>query len=176
MMNPPCEVRFAGWVSDTCKLGRSGWEVSLEDDPYLRAKRLMLHHKESRLVAMAECREFDVFGWRQRGQMMGDLPVFTVRHIASNITVRYEEVLLPSFSTWADTQPTMIREMSIFEHPLFLAKGAPKAQELIVEPQDVMTLLDQIKRMQAPEQAAIRERQRRDTPPTAHATILSFAA
>lgn len=58
---------------------------------------------------------------------------------------------------------------------------APMAEEIIVEPATVAGLLDQIKQLQAPELAAIRERNRRAdsrnfTAQRFHAQIVSLAA
>lgn len=79
---------------------------------------------------------------------------------------------------WVETRPE-VSATNFYDAPLFRELGKPVAEEIIVEPATVQQLLDQIRHMQAPEQAAIRARQRsqeRREPSQVHASIISLAA
>lgn len=179
LVNPPCRVIFAGFEADTRHLGVAGWKVSVEENfrgNFMEpVHRMLLHFTPSRLNLIAECDPFHTARWRQRGGMLDDLPVFVVQKAACDFRIIMQIGTQFSFQKWSDTAPAMV-EADLYSTPLFLAKEAPKAEELIVEPQDVSAMLEQIKRMQSPEQAAIRKRRRQEEAPVAHATILSFAA
>ena len=182
LVNPPCRVIFAGWESDTYSLGRAGWEISIQRSPrpeyYGAIDTMLLHHPSSKLMLMAECREFFTLDWRRNGEMDRDLPVFYVRRAGTDLIIRHEIGILVEhgFSAWADHEPKFI-DTSIRNTPLFLNKAAPAAEQLIVEPATVAELLEQIRKQQAPLQAEIRERDRRrarEAAPVLHAQILTF--
>jgi hypothetical protein len=178
LANPPCEVEFAGWRSDTQRLGRCGWDVSIEEDLHRCDElHMLLFHQPSKLKVWARSRDrFNTRDWRGRGGMLGDLPVFIAEKAASDFRIVLHAGGEFAFKAWADTNPAMV-EMSIHDTPLFLARETPKAEELIVDPQTVSDLLERIKQMQSPDQAEIRQRSRsQHAAPVAHATILSFAA
>lgn len=181
LVNPPCRVVFAGWESDTYSLGRAGWEISIQKshrpEIYGAIDTMLLHFPAARLNLMATCREFFTRDWRLSGALDRDLPVFNVQRAVTDMIFRHEVGAIPAlFSAWANTTPAFI-DTSIYNTPLFLDKQAPAAEQLIVEPETVAELLDKIRRMQAPEMAAIRERERRReriATPTLHAQILTF--
>lgn len=139
-------------------------------------RRLLMRFKPANLVCFATCPDFHVWEWRGRGQDYGQLPVFNVKHIANDIRVVMNEgTLLPDFSSWAETKPMILEEESIYKHPLFMDREASVGQELIVDPDEVQSLLERIKKIQAPEQSDIRKRRSKEVP-MAKATILAFAA
>jgi hypothetical protein len=166
-------------------LQRSGWRLSLEEDYYGNEKRLLLFHPDSDLKMMARSRDLERYMYRDRfndfrSKHMNDNfgPDFVVDRAVSNMTFRTSEVI-PSFKGWDDTRPSIVntsdmRESSIMDIPLFRKADQSLAKELIVEPQEVSQLLEQIMKMQSPEQAAIRKKRRDSEVPTACATILSF--
>lgn len=180
LVNPCSKVFFAGWESDTYKLGNLGWDISIQENFEFGRFDAMLHHKGANLILHAVANHHPMREHTNRiaGMPRFDGPAFNVvRAFANNPNLKvYHE--MPVFNLWSETKPTMVdidtATYNPFEFPIFMRKGDPlPAPELIVEPQDVMQLLEQIKHMQAPEQASIRERRRRDAP-TAYATILSF--
>jgi hypothetical protein len=190
-VNPSCPIYFAGWETTTVALGQQGWKLSLEDDIYRDEKKLLLFHPKSNLKMLAISRgyyrymEQDRFNdarfdhrFRDEYEQRWNGPDFTVVQASNDILFRVtHEVLMPRFNHWADTRPTMVdyHEMKLSEIPLFTAleKPPPATQELIVEPQDVYSLLERIRSMQAPGQAEIRRRNPALTPQY-HASILTF--
>ena len=183
LVNPPCRVLFAGWEANTFSLGNAGWDISIEEsmrEPF-EVTRMLLSFKPKKLLIMAECNRFSTLSWR-RGMgtlsLDGDLPVFHARDVCTDyrlVSHEHGPVRFGLFNEWADHRPAMV-ERSIYETPLFLAREKPVAEELIVDQEDVQTLLDRIRKMQEPGQAEIRKRRRAEAPPVAHATIISLAA
>lgn len=178
-MNPPCEVHFAGWKSDTYSLGRAGWKVSIEEytrlDYSYGRQRMLLHHPELGLNGIAESQgDFQPSEWRHH-HMTGRLPVFVVKNIVARTMYRVNDDL-SNFRDWHDTVPAMIvvSEFDLYHLPLFQKIAKPVAEELIVDPLTVSELLDQIRKRQAPGQAEIRQRDRSRETPTMHAQILTF--
>lgn len=185
LVNPRSRVIFAGWRTDTATLGRSGWRVSIQENYEYACFEMMLEHSEANLIMHARANQHPMnFKIDQEaGVVMQsgmrrefDGPDFSVVRVFPRDPHLKVYHSMSVFEEWSETKPTMINreQYTPWDFPVFMKKGDPlPAPELIVEPQDVMQLLEQIKRMQAPEQATIRERRRRDTP-TAYATILSF--
>ncbi len=193
LANPRSKVLFAGWESDTLRLGQQGWDISIQENIEYSKFEALLHHKGANLILHAEAHDNPMKEHHARRNMIAmdvrnsmynsdhrgwlDGPIFNVvRAFAfqSNLKVFHS---MPVFDTWSATRPAMV-EMDMqhynpFEFPIFMRRNEPMAKELIVEPQDVMALLEQIKQMQSPEQADIRRRNRQQVP-MAHATILSF--
>lgn len=183
--NPALEVEFAGLRSDTYTLGRCGWRVAIEDVDYHRdTRRIVLYHPDTGLtfighVCLPRHLEHD-FAVTSRASR---LPPVALQQCA--IRGQGRTVIMqggwPSLR-YVETIPRLetVEYRDLFDLPLFASLNEPAAEQLIVEPATVSELLDQIRRMQAPEQAAIRERERqreRLAPKTRlHAQILSIAA
>jgi hypothetical protein len=107
------------------------------------------------------------------------LPEFEVNQLSTDMIVHLHSVFRQM--RWIDATPEVIQveEGSIYRLPLFAELEKPRAEELIVEPQDVQALLDKIRVMQSPAQAEIRQRQQRrecETRRQMHAHIITLAA
>jgi hypothetical protein len=108
---------------------------------------------------------------------------FRVVFMANDITVVTYDNLSQFSPIDAMPQFTMQERKSVDDFGIF-ATPLARTEEIIVEPETVMQLLEKIKAMQSPEQAAIRERnrsrERRMGEPIQrqqfHAQILSIAA
>lgn len=171
--SPPCEVRFAGWVSDTYTLGRCGWNIAIQENIMYGELEMLLHHQELKISGFATVADnFHTMQWRHEGGH-GRGPTFTVRNLTADLRVSHR-AHLDDFK-WVDHQPSMmmVEEFAIHTLPLFAELEKPRAEELIVEPADVSMLLEQIKRMQAPGQKRIRENNQR-AERSIHASIVSF--
>lgn len=182
--NPPLPVHVFGLRSDTHTLGRCGWKLAIQREHAFDSVQVMLHHPASGLTLMAQIRDFELASRQFRSMNdYGALPVIVVSHVVIRDQGDFRFVgHHPPDMSWRQTDPVaipLLQETSLFDLPLFRELDAPAGEQLIVEPATVAELLDQIRRMQAPEQAAIRERQRqreRAAPHRLHAQILSIAA
>lgn len=177
--NPAIAVDFAGLRSDTHTLGRCGWRVAIEQRDLDDTVMVICHHEPTglTLAGSADLRRLRPYEWSGRSHP----PIF-LRQCSVRGHSRMSVVgpVAPAFA-WVETQPALIEmaEHDIYNLPLFAALNEPAGEQLIVDPLTVSQLLDQIRHMQAPEQADIRARERRrerHSPPRLHAQILSFAA
>lgn len=193
--NPPTLVRFAGWQADTVSLGRAGWQISIINepsrmtDPMADYTTIIVHHERLGLTGYGHCvsprsawmTERYQFSERPYKQRLIDGPVLTfdIDRLAPRVIVARHVDPQTWRPVWNGTDPSLIEVSEIDLHtlPLFQEKARPAAEEIIVEPATVQSLLEQIRQIQEPEQAAIRARARqreRDAIPQLHATILTF--
>lgn len=179
LRSPACRVLFAGWESTTLALQCAGWRLAAEQDIYRERLRLMMNFPPAKLTVVCEDvnHRFSRFGLDR-----DDLPVFVARYATSDLKV-IEHNFDPASFAAIDATPHIQVEApkSIDDFKLF-ASAQTRTEEIIVEPQTVEALLAEIKKLQAPELAAIRERNRqremRERMPTEtfHAQIISIAA
>ena len=183
----PISIRWAGFESDTLKLQRNGWSLAVEDvfnhvlDRH--AMRFILKHKMLELYCITDVEEFQFFDLQQR--MDGSIPLHFNIHVvardivytqipAFNIASIYEIDATPDF---IEMDRHSIKNLSVFK-TLIQPDNA-----LIVEPDQISSLLEKIVACQSPKQAEIRERLRRsearenmNMKQTLHAQILTVAA
>lgn len=189
LLSPPCKVIFAGFETTTTRLQQAGWELSAEQDMNRRRVRLAMRFNPARLYMVSEAQDFDFFHAVGRGSgnygmegYGGNLPVFHTVHCATDIRVQ----MMDDFSLFRpiDAAPQMVMSkfQSIEDFNLF-ATPLVRTEEIIVEPETVATLMEQIKKLQAPDLEAIRKRRRYQEGSSApmpqtnfHAQILSLAA
>lgn len=179
VLSRPCEVHFEGFASTTARLQQAGWEISAEQLVEFDSVRLALRHQGLGLRALTGRVDFDYFD-RTPGVKP---PAFQIQRMASRMDVLLHDN--PTRFAPIDAMPQMVRfdPRSIDDFNIFAVPLA-RTEELIVEPETVMGLLERIRAMQSPEQAAIRarNRQRDAREPEArqrqvfHAQILSLAA
>lgn len=179
VLSEPCEVVWAGFRSNTYALQQAGWEIAAEEDFVEGRIRLMLRHQDMNLYAMSEHRNFNFF---QAAREYVRPPVFHVINAAPRIEVMRTMLSEPSFKQ-IDAMPQYATRVDSIEDMGIFATPLARTEEIIVEPADVYALLEQIRTMQAPEQAEIRKRERRRDEGTRieavarqqfHAQILSF--
>jgi hypothetical protein len=173
----PADVLFCGFRSTTSQLQNAGWELSMHEDFENQHLTLAMRHKQAGVYAMSARLAVDHFAyWQMRGDMR--LPPFVVTHISSDIRI-VSGVDFTKFKP-IDAAPQVVRvdETNISQLSIF-ASQLVRTEEIIVEPQSVAECLSLIKRLQAPQLAEIRERNRRaEAMPQVqfHAQIMSLAA
>jgi hypothetical protein len=187
VLSRPCRVFFAGFETTTTQLQQQGWELSVEQDISRFAIRLALRFQPARLYMVSNPCEYDFFREADRGGFGDHLPEFHIRYCASNFTVQLAERSfnfrsIDAVPTYTEAPRKSIDDFGIFAAPLV------RTEEIVVEPDTVSDLLAKIKAMQAPELAALRERNRRRhedpgsmdhgliQPTRFHAQIVSLAA
>lgn len=181
VLSLPHRVHFCGWVATLPALQQAGWELSAEQDFARYGIRIAMRHRDFQLRAITETVQYNFF---DRYSLMDGRPLdFRICHFASDMHIVTHDSLsmfrpidaMPQFRT---EERKSIDDFGIFATPL------ARTEEIIVEPETVMSLLEKIKAMQSPDQAAIRERnksreRRMDQPiqrQQFHAQILSLAA
>lgn len=175
VISAPHVVRWAGFESTTPRMQQCGWEFSAEQSDYNMRVRLAARHQDFRIYGVSSYVSVDRFSYdRKNGPL-----IFEFKYMASDLRVQLNEMDF-AFRP-VDARPQIVTVRSIDDMNIFAAPLA-RTEEIIVDPQDVMAMLEQIKRMQAPGQADIRKRDGRrelDEQPgprqVFHAQILSLA-
>lgn len=180
-----CEVHFAGFRSDTYSLQQAGWKLSAEQDIREGRINLALSYEPAQLYFLCEDQRFNYRGYHAESWRLSDdqLPVFVVRQAISRRTeLRMTNVNLNSFQA-IDSTPVLIEsQVKRMEDFAMFAAPLARTEEIIVDPKSVAECLDLIRKLQAPDLAEIRERNRqrdRNEPMNQqvfHAQILSLAA
>lgn len=208
LQSEPVPVHYAGFYSDTQTLGQSGWHLALEDggpDHYYADRRMLvvLHHRDLDQTLTGELhgtrelhhrRMRDIYEPGRGREPIGSRDSFwdarwrSAPHIELTRARRDHTILVRGHGwdqlRWRATEPTFTEAdttRDLRHLPLF-AQLYPDTRELIVEPQDVQQLLDQILAAQGPARKAIRQRElrrERDAaapPRQVHAQIVSLMA
>ena len=159
LLSRPHRVMFAGWESTTTRLQQAGWSLAAEQNFERGTIRLAMEFRPAMLYMMSESMDF---GYSRLDRYGGDEAlVFHVRNVVGkDITIQGGF----SMDHWSaiDAKPQFteapikrLSDLGIFAVPM------ARSEEIIVEPATVAGLLEQIKKLQAPELAAIREKNRR---------------
>jgi hypothetical protein len=181
VLSLPHRVHFCGWVATLPALQQAGWEISAEQDFQYLSVRLALRHRDLQLRALTQTIDYNFFDGYM-SQMRGPLD-FCIQYMASDLRIVTSDNLsafspIDAIPQFVSTERKSIDDFGIFATPL------ARTEEIIVDPHDVMALLERIKDLQRPGQAAIRARtraceRRLDEPSQRtqfHAQILSIAA
>jgi hypothetical protein len=184
VLSLPHRIHFCGWQSTLPALQQAGWELSAEQDFQRYGVRIAMRHKDLQMRGITNSIDYNFFAAASMGGFDYARPLdFEIVYMASDLRIVTNDTMslfrpidaMPQFTT---TERKSIDDFGIFATPL------ARTEEIIVEPETVMQLLEKIKAMQSPEQAAIRARNRsrerrldEATPRTQfHAQILSIAA
>lgn len=174
LLSVPHRVLFAGFESTTTRLQQAGWELAAEELVYEDRIRLLMRHKGANLSLITRQVHYGFF---DNGNP-GDRLTFEVIKVASAMSVVLNEQQfvfrqIDAMPQYVNYEPRAIEDMGIFAAPLV------RTEEIIVEPQSVAECLDLIRKMQAPQLAAVRKRnEQREAinQQRFHAQILSLAA
>lgn len=159
VLNPPLRVLWAGFEANTYALQQAGWELSAEQDFAFRRLRVAFRHRDWKLYAISDAVDWDFLLWATRNSLV-ELPPLVVRYFVNEIQVLRVPDRVDAFRP-VDAQPQFVQqEVRSLEDCGVFATPLVRTEEIIVEPRDVSALLEQIKKLQAPEQAAIRQRER----------------
>lgn len=154
VISAPHKVVWGGFESTTTRLQQAGWELSAEQSDFHMGVRLAMRHRDWKIYGVTNVVNVDRFSYtRSQGALC-----FVVAYMANDITVQ----TMDNFSGFSpiDAAPQFIAERKSIEDFNIFATPLARTQEIIVDPQDVMAMLERIKMMQAPEQSAIRQRDR----------------
>ncbi len=183
LLSPPSEVVWQGWTSRTDMLQRAGWQIAVERFEYGHETRLLLTHRNMgvhAITAPIPIRDIERASLGTYVTSGRPLPCFYVQQMGFDFRVQLYE---NNFNfVEVDMHPQYaVEPIREFDVSAFFAVPLVRTEEIIVEPQDVASMLEQIRRMQSPQMAEIRERERRrDRSEVSereifHAQILSFS-
>lgn len=170
----PYKVYWNAWESNTRALQNSGWKLSAYQSFERRQVSLAIQSKDSYLTLMAESflSGSDYIDNISRTRL--DFRVVQVLAEGSRI-VHIQPIDFRMFEP-VDARPTMMSQEEAWRSDLIaFAPLLPVEKEIIVAPQSVQQILDDLLRQQEPNQAEIRSRRKReDQSVQIHAQILSF--
>ncbi len=167
LLSPPIPVEWAGFTSDTRRMQACGWEWAVESDTYRYTTRILARHRSLGAMLHGELRDDDIRSRAmvyQRDKYAGfrgppvHLDGLNLEHRVTFISMDPTQMLR------VDMNPeyTTIQEQRWNGDAIDLfRKWAPQSEEIIVAPETVADLFERIKKMQSPELAEIRERNRK---------------
>ena len=180
IVSAPHEVHFCGFRSTTTQLQQAGWQLSVRQENYGHRDNLQLamHNKDFGGYMIAEAMTWEPF----RPAQMNERLTFVVRRVSADVMILQTSLDFNEFKP-IDARPQYIttERKSIKDFNIF-ASQLVRTEEIIIEPQSVAECLDLIRKMQAPELAAIRQRNvNRDFEQATnqmkfHAQVMSLAA
>lgn len=187
MRSPQCEVHWAGFVGNTTRMQRNGWEFATEhhwhgDHPPM----LVFRHRGAGWMGMARCANPHslIMASSLDGRYHSDNepPIFEAAVMKTDDKIVFAPAIRTDWSKFEriDMEPEI--EMAARFHPRQIFRPWKEPQEIIVAPESVHELLERIKKMQSPELAEVRARNRRRelvdqveaVPEIACATILQY--
>lgn len=160
LRSAPCWFQWGPWRANSVALERSGWrfEQRIGGHYGFGTVEIYMHHRELGMAGLAVAEESVLMYSARRGYGADEVVFMVTRMTAPDKFVLEREQPPMTRSISMEPEMAVVRRFTI--NDLFAARAEPQ-QEIIVEPQTVAGLLEQIKKLQAPELAAIRERNRR---------------
>lgn len=168
LLSPPIDVEWCGFRSTTRAMQHAGWEFAVDASPQFRNRTILARHRDLGVMMTAELFDDDL---RSRSLIYNTNSGYQGYQ---GPPVRFDRMNHERNVTFIDVDPTQMMRVdmnpeytTVQEHrwngdaiDLF-RKWAPQSEEIIVEPETVADLFERIKKMQSPELADIRERNRR---------------
>ena len=171
LLSPPCEVHWGPWRSNTVQMASAGWEFAVELDRYRDHYNVLMRDRNTGMAGRGRAFVAELAMHSRRfskvmlnHELLRTDPFIVVEHMQPS---EHYRVILPADYVRFDPSPELftgtiqeVQSKTVDELGIF-KKWAPKAGEIIVEPQTVAEMLEKIKRMQSAELAEIRERNRK---------------
>lgn len=165
LLSPPIPVEWAGFTSDTRRMQVSGWEFRVDAHPHRFERVVIAKHRLFNTVLHAMLQDSDL---ERRAMVYGPSgfqgfngPPLVFQRAAHPESFHLslagsapEFVAVDMMPLRADLNQWTGRAIDLFR------PWAPNSEEIIVEPETVADLFEKIKKLQTPELAAIRERNR----------------
>lgn len=169
IQSPPFEVHWDGFVADSRHLQQQGWECAVDTMGYSRHCRMVLRHGSSGVVLIGEFEEEDMrmnalrYSYPEfRSYEARQRPVRVhVRQGGRDGQIRFVH-MDPGPFTRVSLSPNMMHETKDWTDDLLglFTPWIDKSQEIIVEPQTVSAMLEQIMKLQSKDLTDIRQRNR----------------
>lgn len=185
--SPDIQLEWAGWRTSSRALQAHGWEFIINKNirEFGDVFEFILRHRHCRMSTRLRV----PFEWAMRRatswqEALEDVsrwrPVQVERIVAEDHHLLLRREIAPAAWSRVDMEPIVVDMATVpLSHTNLFRPWAPEAQEIIAEPATVMSLLEQIKSLQAPELAEIRKRRRINGEPTGEqvsAQIITLAA
>ena len=177
LVGKPVGVEWAGWRSDTYTLQRNGWKLAFSRDHYSNYVFLAMENKEMRLQAVTDTVSY--YQMEVAKDWPVEMPLFRVRHVAPSIQVR----VVAATYDWTqnaipiDATPQYKRMDEMRDLSMIFAPFETRVEEVVINRADMTVIehLEAIKRLQDPEQSAIRRRMLEEGKPARKDVIVQLA-
>lgn len=185
----PVPVHWAGWETDTRRLGRMGWRIATDYDMHRMAYHFIFRHDEMNLSAVVADWELRQPPYVMHDSIKMDLPPITINRVGFGRDPIIRVAGGPAAFQWKeiDTEHMELVSLQEYQHRvsefgIFPLKD-PAADVYVEEADhDVLDYLQKIVELQRPKQAELREqanKQMRDkqaTPVKETARIIQLGA
>lgn len=161
VLSPPIKVYWAGWESDTRRLGDAGWRISAKHEPYDGGVTIAINHPEGNVYGISQRIDY------RRMPTMYQLTRYDYPYeLAFQLQLAQQIMLrtIPDFKKgWVPVDP--IPELT-YEHPerledvILFRSLPPPDKDIIVKPPSLDDILNLALEHQAPKQAELREKAR----------------
>lgn len=166
LTNLPMKVVFAGFESDTRTLQSQGWELSLNQRLEFNELTLALRFKSSECIFYAEARIdrdfiYSILSVDYRDSIKAYMNVvFYIKYFTTgNIHLHISHLNMPTFKALDAEYPEFIDTREVNLRDILYFRTFDKSKELIVDPNDVNTMMDIIMKTQKPTQQKIIKKQ-----------------
>ncbi len=167
----PIRVEWLGWSSDTYRLSRSGWEIATHENYMNDSMGIVFHNRNLGLIAEGELRGYRGLHSRMISDSRFSFEAFdnsiiNIKYLQSSKSLFIQSMSEPFANfNFVDAEPIEsimnMREWKASDLTLFRKLAAPVEQELIVDPECVQSMLDQILKIQGPMRKEIRVRDKK---------------
>ncbi len=156
LLNRPVQLHWAGWVTDTFRLGQAGWQISAEQDVQYNCMRIAINHPKAQVQGISNIEEF-LFRDMMNDKCHSSLPTMLrfedmSRQIHIN-TIRDTEAFPIDF------RPLMIEQeiKSLNDFANFATIVEEPKNEIYLREASINQILEMALQQQEPEQERIRQ-------------------
>lgn len=161
--NPICQVYFAGFESDTLRLQRAGWQLSMEQLYDRNMLRLAMKHEGARLHALSAPVSYQAMALLNPNYQQPVPIEFQIQYMASNMQFEIHPVRGSMSFAAVDAYPTFEEIKRVrFEDAIPFKPINHEASEIVIARESVPELMQRILELQDPKQAEIRQKLRKE--------------
>lgn len=160
-LNRPVQLNWAGWETDTYKLGQAGWQISAEQDVEQNRIQIAINHPEAQVQGISTIEEF-LFQDMVRKNVHFVLPV-TLKFETMSREIRITTIPASNINFQPiDFMPKIMERkiQSLNDFANFTVLEIPK-NEVYLHEANIDQILKMALQRQVPEQERIRQEMRR---------------
>lgn len=154
ILNPIVKFQWAGWNSDTLRLKKAGWDISVEESVLHRTIQFIIRHRAYKIYGISQELPYTYY---ENLRFNSGLEL-AILHMCSRLNITIP--LQPQAFQAVETMPEIaeIKQHDIEDFKLFKTIGG---KEIYLPEKSVNELLSDILEKQAPFQEELREKKHR---------------
>ncbi len=157
MLNKPVKLHWAGWETDTYRLGAEGWQISVEQDVLSNTMRIAINHPKAQIQGITQIEDF-LFREMMDGFANPIIPTL-LRFEVMGRQIYVNQMRSPDVSfAPVDFRPTMVENVihSLDDFCNFAKLEIPK-HEIFLHEANINQILEMALVRQEPDQERIRQ-------------------